>query len=38
MIYNYINKNLPKDVDQLSGLPEDSEFYKALSRLHIKFL
>ena len=28
VIYNYINKNLPKDVDQLSDLPEDSEFYK----------
>ena len=30
-IYRYINKNIPKDVDNISEIPEESEYYKTLN-------
>ena len=30
-IYRYINKNIPKDVDKISEMPEESEYYKTLN-------
>lgn len=38
MIYNYINKNLPEDVDQFSDQPEDSEFIKLYQEKNIYFI
>ena len=30
-IYRYINKHMPKDVNNLKDMPEESEFYKAMT-------
>ena len=30
-IYRNINKNIPKDVENLSDLPEESEYYQTIS-------
>ena len=30
-IYRYINKHIPKDVDNLKDMPEESEFYKTIT-------
>ena len=30
-MYRLINKNIPKDIENLNELPDDSEYYKTLS-------
>lgn len=30
-LYNYINKNPPKDIENLEELPNQSEYYKTIS-------
>ena len=30
IIYRYINKNIPKDIESFGELPDESEFYKTI--------
>ena len=37
-IYRYINKNIPKDIEDINDLPEESEYYNTIKREKIYVL